>query len=148
MLTDPKPVTAVVDLVPFILVADVERSISFYEQLGFRVIKRYEPDGRLEFAGMEATSAAKLMLARVDVVPQTGPDAPTPGFLYLYTSDLDALRARLVARGIAVDEIEEGPGPGPNRQLCVRDPDGHGHMVAELFEGSVGRDPRPLLPVR
>jgi catechol 2,3-dioxygenase-like lactoylglutathione lyase family enzyme len=132
---------AVVDLVPFLLVADVERSIPFYGALGFEVIKRYEPDGRLEFAGLEATSSAKVMLARVDDVPEAGPDAGTPGFLYLYTSDLDGLRERLLEAGHEADEIEDGPGPGPNRQMCVRDPDGHGHMVAELFEGSVGRDP-------
>jgi catechol 2,3-dioxygenase-like lactoylglutathione lyase family enzyme len=137
----PTAAAAVVDLVPFILVADVERSISFYEELGFEVVKRYEPDGRLEFAGLEATSSAKLMLARVDDVPETGPDAATPGFLYLYTSDLERLRERLLAAGHLAGEIDEGPGPGPSRQMCVRDPDGHGHMVAELFEGSVGRDP-------
>jgi catechol 2,3-dioxygenase-like lactoylglutathione lyase family enzyme len=131
----------VVDLVPFILVSDVQRSIDFYEELGFRVVKRYEPNGRLEFAGMEATSAAKVMLARVDEVPETGPDAPTPGFLYLYTRDLGALRAHLVSRGIEVGEIQDGH-PGPRRELCVFDPDGHGHMVAELSERSVGRDPR------
>ena len=50
-------------------------------------------------------------------------------------------RRELVNRGLEPDEIEEGPGPGPSRQLCVRDPDGHGHMVAELFEGSVGSEP-------
>ena len=88
-----------------------------------------------------ATPSAKLMLARVDHVPETGPDARTPGFLYLYTSDLEALRARLLEAGHEADELEDGPGPGPTRQMCVRDPDGHGHMVAELFEGSVGRDP-------
>jgi catechol 2,3-dioxygenase-like lactoylglutathione lyase family enzyme len=132
---------SVVDLVPFILVADVERSIPFYEALGFEVVKRYEPNDRLEFAGLEATSSANVMLARVDAVPETGPDGPTPGFLYLYTSDLEGLRARLLEAGHQADEIEDGPGPGPNRQMCVRDPDGHGHMVAELFEGSVGRDP-------
>jgi catechol 2,3-dioxygenase-like lactoylglutathione lyase family enzyme len=132
---------AVVDVIPFLLVADVERSIPFYEALGFEVIKRHEPDGRLEFAGLEATPSAKVMLARVDAVPETGPDARTPGFLYLYTSDLDGLRARLLEAGHEADEIEDGPGPGPSRQMCVRDPDGHGHMVAELFEGSVGRDP-------
>jgi catechol 2,3-dioxygenase-like lactoylglutathione lyase family enzyme len=131
----------VVDLVPFIFVTDVERSIRFYELLGFAVVKRYQPGGRLEFAGLEATSSAKVMLARVNEVPDTGPDAPTPGFLYLYTSDLEALRGRLVAAGHHADEIEDGPGPGPNRQMCVHDPDDHGHMVAELFEGSVGRDP-------
>jgi catechol 2,3-dioxygenase-like lactoylglutathione lyase family enzyme len=132
---------AVVDLVPFLLVADVERSIPFYEALGFDVIKRFQPNDRLEFAGLEATSSAKVMLARVDAVPETGPDASSPGFLYLYTRDLEALRARLLRAGHDADEIEDGPGPGPNRQMCVRDPDGHGHMVAELFEGSVGRDP-------
>lgn len=131
----------IVDLVPFIFVADVERSIRFYEALGFEVIKRYEPNGRLEFAGLQATPSAKIMLARVAEVPETGPEARTPGFLYLYTRNLEGLRARLLDAGHQADEIEEGPGPGPGRQMCVRDPDGHGHMVAELFEGSVGRDP-------
>jgi catechol 2,3-dioxygenase-like lactoylglutathione lyase family enzyme len=133
---------AVVDLVPFLLVADVERSIPFYEALGFEVIKRYKPNGRPEFAGLEATPAAKIMLARVAEVPETGPGARTPGFLYLYTRDLDGLRARLLDAGHQADEIVDGPGPGPSRQMCIRDPDGHGHMVAQLFEGSVGRDPR------
>jgi catechol 2,3-dioxygenase-like lactoylglutathione lyase family enzyme len=132
---------AVVALVPFLLVADVERSIPFYEALGFEVIKRSEPNGRLEFAGLEATPSAKIMLARVAELPDTGPGAHTPGFLYLHTSDLERLRARLLEAGHEVDEIEDGPGPGPSRQMCVRDPDGHGHMVAELFEGSVGRYP-------
>jgi catechol 2,3-dioxygenase-like lactoylglutathione lyase family enzyme len=135
----------VVDLVPFLLVTDVERSIAFYEAIGFAVIKRYEPNGTLEFAGLEATSSAKLMLARVDRVPAWDPvdqDASGPGWLYLYTPDLEALRERLMRAGIETGEIEDGPGPGPNRRLCVRDPDGHGHMIAELWPGSVARDPR------
>jgi catechol 2,3-dioxygenase-like lactoylglutathione lyase family enzyme len=111
----------VVDLVPFILVADVERSIPFYEALGFEVVKRYEPADRLEFAVLEATSSAKLMLARVDEVPDSGPDAPTRGFLDLYTHDLEELRARLLEAAHAADEIEDGPAPGPDRQMCVRD---------------------------
>jgi catechol 2,3-dioxygenase-like lactoylglutathione lyase family enzyme len=133
--------TRVVDLVPFLLVTDVRRSMSFYEALGFEIVKRYEPECRLEFAGLEATPSAKVMLARVDEPPDAGPEDRAPGFLYLYTSDLEALRERLLSAGHDVDVIEDGPGPGPNRQMCVRDPDGHGHMLAELFEGSVGRDP-------
>jgi hypothetical protein len=46
-----------------------------------------------------------------------------------------------LSAGHHADEIDDGPGPAPNREMCVRDPDGHGHMVAELFEGSVARDP-------
>jgi catechol 2,3-dioxygenase-like lactoylglutathione lyase family enzyme len=133
----------IVDLVPFILVRDVARSIAFYEALGFTEIKRHESNGRLEFAGMEASPAAKLMLARVDEVPTWDPDESSPGFLYLYTPDIEAFRRELQRRGIEPGELEEGPGPGPSRQLCVRDPDGHGHMVAELFEGSVGSEPPP-----
>jgi catechol 2,3-dioxygenase-like lactoylglutathione lyase family enzyme len=55
----PSAPDAVVDLVPFLFVADVERSIPFYEALGFDVIKRYELNGRLEFAGLEATAAVR-----------------------------------------------------------------------------------------
>jgi catechol 2,3-dioxygenase-like lactoylglutathione lyase family enzyme len=135
----------IVDLVPFLLVTDVERSIAFYEALGFAVVKRYEPAGRLEFAGLEATASAKLMLARVDRVPSwdpRDPDASGPGWLYLYTPDLEAFRARLLRAGIEPGATEDGPGPGPNRQLRIRDPDGHCHLVAELWPGSLGREPR------
>jgi catechol 2,3-dioxygenase-like lactoylglutathione lyase family enzyme len=131
----------IVDLVPFILVNDVARSIAFYEALGFTEVKRHESNGRLEFAGMEASPAAKLMLARVDEVPTWDEEDRGPGFLYLYTPDIEAFRRELQRRGIEPGEIEDGPGPGPSRQLCVRDPDGHGHWVAELFEGSMGREP-------
>lgn len=50
------------------------------------------------------------------------PDQPTPGFHYLFTPDLDALRKQLLDDGIEPDEITDGPGPGPNREMCVRDP--------------------------
>ena len=71
----------IVDLVPFIMVSDVARSIAFYEALGFAEVKRHEANGRLEFAGMEASPAAKVMLARVDEVPAWDPDESSPGFL-------------------------------------------------------------------
>jgi catechol 2,3-dioxygenase-like lactoylglutathione lyase family enzyme len=142
-MTPGRARSSVVDLVPFIRVSDVARSIRFWEALGFRVVKRYEPDGRLEFAGLESTAAAKVMLARVDRLSELDPDRPTPGFLYLYTPDLDAFRKRLLAHGIEPGEITDGPGPGPNREMCVHDPDGHGHMVAELWPGSIAGRPEP-----
>jgi catechol 2,3-dioxygenase-like lactoylglutathione lyase family enzyme len=139
--TSGRAIDTVVDLIPFVFVIDVERSIAFYEVLGFRVVKTHAPGRTLEFAALEATAAAKLMLARVDEVPSRDPDASSSGFLYLYTPDLDGFRERLISAGFDPDDIQEGPGPGPNRELCVRDPDGHGHMVAELWDGSAGRDP-------
>jgi catechol 2,3-dioxygenase-like lactoylglutathione lyase family enzyme len=142
-MTPGRARSSVVDLVPFIFVSDVARSIRFWEALGFRVVKRYEPYGRLEFAGLESTAAAKVMLARVDRPPEHDPDRPSPGFLYLYTPDLDALRKRLLHHGIEPGEITDGPGPGPNREMCVRDPDGHGHMVAELWPGSIAAQSEP-----
>ena len=134
----------VVDLVPFIHVSDVARSIRFWEALGFRVVKSYEPNGRLEFAGLESTAAAKVMLARVGRPSERDEGRPVPGFLYLYTPDLDALRERLLEDGIEVGEITDGPGPGPNREMCVRDPDGHRHMVAELWPGSIAGRSEPF----
>ncbi|MDQ3678922.1 MAG: VOC family protein [Actinomycetota bacterium] len=130
----------VVDLVPFILVSDIARSIAFYDALGFSETDRYEPNGTLEFAALEATPKAKVMLARTDELAPANPDAAGPGFLYLYTPDLDAFRERLIDRGFETGEIRDGR-PGPDRELCVIDPDGHGHMVAELQHDSVGRDP-------
>jgi hypothetical protein len=67
----------------------VERSIAFYEARGFTVIKTYERDGALEFAGPEATSSAKVMVAREDPEAAGDTAAQSPGFLYLYTPELD-----------------------------------------------------------
>jgi hypothetical protein len=56
---------------------------------------------------------------------------------FLYTRDLDGLRARLVAHGVAAGEITTG-NPGPDRQMDVVDPDGYVLMVAEIEGERVG----------
>lgn len=129
----------VVDLIPFIYVTDVGASIAFYEALGFRVVETHAPGGRLEFAELESTAAAKLMLARVDELPEPDPGHGGAGFLYLYARSLDALRARLLQRGYEPGQIADGS-PGPRREMCVRGPDGHGHMVAEVSQSSIASD--------
>ena len=132
---------AIADLIPFIFVSDVARSIRFYEALGFELVHTFEPRGRLEFAELESTTSAKMMLARVEQLCEPEPEPTSRGFLYLYVRSLDALRERLVELGFEAGEIRDGS-PGPRRELCVRDPDGHGHMVAELAESSIAGDPR------
>lgn len=126
----------VVDLIPFVFVRDVVRSIAFYEALGFRLMKTQAPGGTLEFAELESTAAAKLMLARVDHLPERDPDRASRGFLYLYTHSLDALRRRLHDHGFEPGEITDGS-PGPEREMCVVDPDGNGHMITELSLSSI-----------
>jgi catechol 2,3-dioxygenase-like lactoylglutathione lyase family enzyme len=133
----------VADLIPFLFVTDVARSIRFYEALGFELVHTFEPQGRLEFAELESTASAKVMLARVEELPGDEPQEPSRGFLYLYVCSLDALRKHLIELGFEAGEIRDGS-PGPRRELCVRDPDGHGHMVAELAESSIAGDPRQM----
>lgn len=133
----------VVDLIPFIFVTDVLRSIGFYEALGFRLGDTFAPRGRLEFAELESTQAAKVMLARVDRLPASDPGEASPGFLYLYTRNLQALRKRLLDHGFKPGEIKDGS-PGPEREMCVRDPDGHGHMVAQVALSSIASAPDEL----
>ena len=117
-------------------VRDLPTSRAFYEALGFRVMKTQAPGRALEFAELESTAAAKLMLARVDHLSDRDPDRASPGFLYLYTHSLDALRRRLLDHGFEPGEITDGS-PGPKRELCVVDPDGHGHMITELSLSSI-----------
>src|ERR1700742_4282166 len=54
--------TAITSCTPLLNVADVEASLAFWDGLiGFYVIHRYEPDGKLMFASLEA-GEVKLML--------------------------------------------------------------------------------------
>jgi hypothetical protein len=51
--------------------------------------------------------------------------------VYLYSHDLAALRAQLVAAGIDAGPIEDGS-PGPREQMRVTDPDGYLLMIAQI----------------
>jgi hypothetical protein len=126
----PVPVT---DLVPFVHVADVARSIAFYELLGLRVCDTYEPGGRLVWAHLRSDRAA-LMLALTEEPVRAGEQAV---LFYLYTRDLVALRDHLVAAGAAPGQIVDGS-PGPREELRVDDPDGYCLMVAQIEEGATG----------
>ena len=121
--TPPAPVD---DLIPFVHVGDVERSIAFYELLGFAVHDTHGPHGRLGWAALEHEQA-KLMLARAG--SQVSP-ADQGVLFYLYTDDLQALQAHLRAHGQPAGAIRDGT-PGPRREMRLRDPDGYVLMVAE-----------------
>jgi len=124
--TPPAPVE---DLIPFVHVADVERSIAFYELLGFAVSTTHGPSDRLGWAAL-AHQQAKVMVARAD----SPVDPRGQGVLfYLYTPDLAALQAHMRAHGQPAGAIRDGT-PGPRHEMRLRDPDGYVLMVAQLDE--------------
>lgn len=115
------------NLIPFVHVADVARSIAFYELLGFELKDTYEHDGRLDWAALESRDA-QLMLARASAPIDRDKQAV---LFYLYADDLAALREQLLASGVPVGEIRDGS-PGPAREMGLADPDGWCLMVAEI----------------
>src|SRR3954449_7018195 len=107
------------NLIPFVHVSDVARSIAFYELLGFELKDTYEDDGRLDWAALDSRDA-QLMLARASHAIERDKQAV---LFYLYADDLETLREHLLAAGLAVGEIRDGS-PGPAREMGIADPDG------------------------
>ncbi|MHB1468006.1 MAG: nuclear transport factor 2 family protein [Solirubrobacteraceae bacterium] len=113
-------------LVPFVKIADVERSIAFYHHLGFTPTSIYRWHDLLAWAALES-DAAEVMFERSDA-----PEPERQGILfYLYSHDLPALRKQLLAAGIDAGEIEDGS-PGPRQETRVVDPDGYELMIAQV----------------
>src|SRR5512146_1349745 len=112
-------------LVPLAFVADVKRSIGFYEQLGFKVQNTVqEPDGP-RWAWLQ-NGKAHLMVARS--ARPMNPEAQDVLF-YMYAPDVVAYRAELEARGITVGPLQY-PFYSPRGEFRVDDPDGYGLFVA------------------
>ena len=115
------------NLIPFVHVTDVQRSIDFYELLGFELKDTYEHKGELDWAALESHDA-QLMLARASLPIERDKQAV---LFYLYADDLAALREQLLAKAVVVGEIRDGS-PGPAREMGLHDPDGWCLMVAEI----------------
>jgi hypothetical protein len=114
-------------LIPFVRVVDVERSVAFYERLGFEVQEVAKYKGRLSWA-MLKSGAAEIMFEGTYGPPD--PDHQRVQF-YLYSHDLAALRTHLLAVGIEAGPIEDGT-PGPREEMRVTDPDGYVLMIAQI----------------
>ena len=103
-------------------VADVPRSIRFYEQLGFRVGRTFQPDGDETPTWAWLTSdGADLMV----VVADEAFDPRQQGVLfYVYCEDVEAMHAHLSALGVEVTAIRT-PFYAPRGECGVTDPDGY-----------------------
>lgn len=118
------PAQRVRTLIPFVNVADVERSIGFYRHLGFVVTSEFAPGDEVIWAALESERAALMLNHSHDPI-----DASV--LFYLYSDDLHALREQLVAAGIDAGEIVDGR-PGPSEEMRLVDPDGYVVMVAQI----------------
>ena len=122
------PEHRVTGLVPFVHVDDVERSIAFYQHLGFIVTSVYKYRERAVWAALQSEGAELMLTRDGDSIDPAGQGV----LFYLYSPDLAALRVQLLASsGINAGEIEDGT-PGPRQEMKVTDPDGYVLMVAQI----------------
>ena len=114
-------------LVPFVRVVDVEDSVAFYRHLGFSLEEQAKYRDRLSWAKLRSGDAENMFEGTY------GPSDPDRQrvLFYLYSHDLAALRAQLLAVGIDAGEIEDGS-PGPREEMRVIDPDGYVLMIAQI----------------
>jgi catechol 2,3-dioxygenase-like lactoylglutathione lyase family enzyme len=113
-------------LVPMASVADVERSIAFYQRLGFDELNRNTPQGwtKPSWAWLQC-GHSHIMVSQADepVVP-----SQQAVLFYLYCKDVSIYHGELREAGIAVGEIEY-PFFAPKGQFSISDPDGYCLMV-------------------
>jgi catechol 2,3-dioxygenase-like lactoylglutathione lyase family enzyme len=126
---------------PVLHVADVEASLDFYvNRLGFTSAWRYDENGRAHVAQVDRQGCA-IILA------DTWPEKIGKGLIFISLNvapetreaaiaALDALRAELEARGVAVKEGSWG-----YRLLVIDDPDGNQlffNYPKETASGEIG----------
>ena len=107
---------------PVLHVTDVEAALRFYiDRLGFTSPWRYEEDGRIRVAQAERQGCAVIL-------SDQWPDKAGKGLVFISVNlepdaqiaALDALRAELEAKGVAVKEGSWG-----YRVVVIDDPDGN-----------------------
>jgi catechol 2,3-dioxygenase-like lactoylglutathione lyase family enzyme len=129
-------------------VSDVDRAKRFYEQLDWRLDADFPV--RPDFRVVQFTppgSAASIQFGK-------GITAAAPGAiqsLFLVVSDIEAARADIVSRGVAVSEVfhmtlgsQPLPGPDPEHEsyqsyATFKDPDGNGWLLQEIRQRLPGR---------
>jgi catechol 2,3-dioxygenase-like lactoylglutathione lyase family enzyme len=128
-------------------VADVDRSKRFYEQLGWRLDADFVlgPGARVvQFTPPGSSASIHFGEGLTTLAPGALQN------LYLVVSDLEAARAELVGRGVAVSEVfhrtagRREPGPDPEHRsyasfATFTDPDGNGWLLQEIRQRLPGR---------
>jgi hypothetical protein len=113
---------------PLLHVGEIERSIRFYELLGFQTVDtdRCTPLG---WARLHCEGGAVMFLRAEEPL-----DPHAQGvLLYMYTPDLVGLREHLLANGVQVPAIKHPPYM-PSGEILLNDPDGYGIFVGHWGE--------------
>jgi len=126
---------------PMLHVAEIERSIRFYELLGFTAVDtdRSNPIG---WARLHCEGGAIMFLRAEEPL-----DGSHPVILVMYTPDLAALSEQLVASGVNTPPIKHPPYM-PSGELTLNDPDGNivlinhwGASEQQAWEKRISRTP-------
>lgn len=117
----------VTGLIPMAHVADVQRSVSFYQLLGLKVQNTLKAsDGTLVWAHVEC-ELAELMFTRATAPVVASQQAV---LFCLYSPDLVALRGHLVAQGMPASTITY-PSYMTKGEMRVEDPDGYVLLIGQ-----------------
>ena len=108
-------------------VAEVQRSIEFYEQLGFELENTFEEDGVLHWAYIR-NGGARLMLSRTD---SPVPPARQTMQIYVYATDVAAYHRELKEKGLNVGPLEKRFYM-ESGEFELRDPDGYYLLVGHV----------------
>jgi hypothetical protein len=113
-------------LVPLISVADVERSIAFYQHLGFEVGNTFVPEGATKpaWAWLQSRNAQLMLSAALKPIVAEQQSV----LFYLYTDDVSAARVSLVETGLSPGEIRT-EFYAPRGEFELVDPDGYVLMI-------------------
>jgi catechol 2,3-dioxygenase-like lactoylglutathione lyase family enzyme len=104
---------------PMLHVADIARSLRFYELLGFETIDTQGEGECLGWARMHCEGGALMFLAE-----EPGHSSPPALLLVMYTPDLAGLREHLLSNEIQVSAIKH-PEYMPSGEINFQDPDGN-----------------------
>ncbi len=104
---------------PMLHVADINRSLRFYELMGFETIDTEGDPARPGWARAHCEGGALMFLEA-----EEGHASPPALMLVMYAPDLPALREHLLASGIQVSAIKY-PAYMPSGEINFRDPDGN-----------------------
>jgi predicted enzyme related to lactoylglutathione lyase len=108
---------------PLLHVQEIERSIRFYELLGFATVDtdRARPLG---WARLHCEGGAVMLLRAEEPLNPSAQGV----LLYMYTPDLISLREHLLAEGVKVPAIRY-PEYMRSGEIHIKDPDGYNILV-------------------